>query len=98
MNKKYFIPALAVVSFLGGSVSMILPFLPFGWLLYGVVALLVVPYFNSAKKALGWVADKDGTKSTSRVSEKIADLYRWADEEEKADEVEKAAEEEVTED
>lgn len=95
MNKKYIIPGLAVASFLGGSVSMILPFLPFGWVLYGVVALLVVPYFNSAKKAFGWIADKDGTKSTSKVSKKIADLYRWADEEEKANEVEKAAEEGV---
>lgn len=96
MEKKYFIPALAIASFIVGSVSMILPFLPFGWLLYGVSALLVVPYFKRAKKAFGWVADKDGTGSTSKISNKVADLYRWADEDEKANEVEKAAEEGVS--
>lgn len=70
---------------------MILPFLPFGWLLWGVSALLVVPYFQHAKNAFGWISEKDSTGSISTIAVKIADLYRWADEEEKADQVEEAA-------
>lgn len=78
-----------------GSISMLLPFLPFGWLLFGVSALLVVPYFQRAKKAFSWISDKDSTGSISTLAVKIADLYRWADEEEKANEVEKAADDGV---
>ncbi|MEX0661910.1 MAG: hypothetical protein WEA58_09850 [Balneolaceae bacterium] len=92
MNKKYIVPALAIVSFLLGSVSMILPFLPLGWLLWGVSALLVVPYFKHAKNAFGWISEKDSTGFTSTIAVKIADLYRWADDAEKANEVEETAE------
>ncbi|CAN5329253.1 hypothetical protein BH23BAC3_BH23BAC3_23210 [soil metagenome] len=83
---------LAVVSFIFGSISMLLPFLPFGWPLLGVSALLVVPYFQRAKNAFGWISEKDSTGLTSTIAVKIADLYRWADDEEKANEVEEAAE------
>lgn len=91
-NKKYIVPLLAIGCFVAGTVSMILPFLPFGWLFWGVSALLVVPYFQCAKKAFAWISEKDSTGSVSAMAVKIADLYRWADEEQKANQVEKAAE------
>ncbi len=70
---------------------MILPFLPFGWLLWGVTALLVVPYFQRAKNTFSWISNKDSTGFISKIAVKIADLYRWADDAEKANEVEAAA-------
>lgn len=95
VNKKYIVPVLAAVSFILGSISMILPFLPFGWFLWGVSALLVVPYFQRAKNAFGWISEKDSTGFISTVAVKIADLYRWAEDDEKAKEVEEAADNEA---
>ncbi len=58
---------------------MALPFLPFGWGLYGATALILMPYFPFLQKAYKWMASKDGTGTALKVGEKVAELYKWAD-------------------
>jgi hypothetical protein len=72
---------------------MLLPFLPFGWLLYGATLLLLFPYFKFLRKAFKWMASKDGSGSILKVSDKIAELYTWAEQSDKANEIEEVSEE-----
>lgn len=70
-----------------------LPFLPFGWLFLALAALLVVPYFDFMKKFISWLGEKDSTGLVGKAGKKAAQLYRWADDHEKAETMEKIADE-----
>lgn len=79
MKKAYVIPLIAIITFVLGSVSIMLPFLPFGWALYALTALVLMPYFKPLRKFFMWVAEKDNTGFAVKVGYKIAALYRWSE-------------------
>jgi len=93
LNKEFIIPLIATVTFALGTAAMLLPFLPFGWLLYGATVLLLVPYFSFLRKIFKWIVSKDSTGTTPKITKTIARLYMWADQTEKAKEIEKVSEE-----
>lgn len=93
MEKKYIIPIIAFSTFIVGCVTLIVPFLPFGWLLFGLTALLLMPYFNPLKKGFGWVAGKDGTGTMLKMGKKVVLFYQWADDPKKAAQIEKVLDE-----
>ncbi len=90
MNKKYIIPAIATLTFLLGGTSLIFPFLPIGWPLLAVTALLIMPYFPKAQKGFKWIAGKDSTGLLEKAAEGVIELYHWADEDKKANEIDDA--------
>jgi hypothetical protein len=77
MKKAYLIPVIAVITFAIGTVCMMLPFLPFGWALYALTTLILMPYFKPLSKVFMWVANKDKTNTVVKIGHKIAALYRW---------------------
>lgn len=79
VKKAYIMPALACLTFLLGSVCIMLPFLPFGWALYGVTALILMPYLPPLRKFYIWLAAKDQTGTATKIGYKIAVLYRWSE-------------------
>lgn len=87
VKKTYIIPLIATFTFALGTVAMALPFLPFGWALYGATVLILMPYFPFLQKAYKWMASKDGTGTALKAGEKVAELYRWADKEHVAQEI-----------
>jgi len=93
LKKKYIIPLIATLTFALGTASMLLPFLPFGWLLYGVTVLLLIPYFKFLRNAFKWIASKDDSGTVLKFSNKIVGLYTWAEENDKAEEIKKVSEE-----
>ncbi|MCH8557505.1 MAG: hypothetical protein LAT84_06785 [Balneolia bacterium] len=90
MNKKYIIPVLAGFTFLLGLAALTLPFLPIGWPLMAITALLVMPYFKKAQKGFSWIADKDSSGLLLKGADAVIELYHWADEDKKADEIDDA--------
>lgn len=88
MNKKYIIPLIAFFTFVLGMVSMALPFLPFGWFLIFVTALLLLPYVPIFEKAFRWLARRDKSGVARKAGEKVSELYRWAGDFEKAEHIE----------
>jgi hypothetical protein len=86
--KKYIIPAIAILTFIAGLVSLMLPFLPFGWLLLAVSALLVVPYFEVMQRFIAWLSQKDTTGIVEKAGAQASKLYRWADDDQRADKLE----------
>lgn len=78
MYRAYVIPLLAILTFVLGSVSVMLPFLPFGWALYALTALILMPYIKPLRKVFMWVADKDGSGTVVKIGYKIVGLYRWS--------------------
>lgn len=93
MKKKFVIPLIAALTFALGTAAMLLPFLPFGWLLYGATVLLLIPYFRFLRNAFKWMASKDDSGTVLKVSDKIAELYTWAEQNDKAEEIKKVSEE-----
>ncbi len=93
MNRKYLIPILAILTFIGGTVSIVLPFLPLGWFLYAVTILLLIPYFKPFQDGFKWLAKRDRTGFTHRASRFTADIYRWAQDPENAHRFEELSEE-----
>lgn len=79
MKKAYVIPILAVITFVLGTASLMLPFLPFGWALYALTALILMPYLKPLRKVFMWIAEKDSTGTAIKVGYKIAALYRWSE-------------------
>lgn len=84
MKRKNIIPIIAFLTFAAGTVSIMLPFLPLGWFLYAVTALLLIPYFKPIQRAFEWIATKDRTGFTKRACLFTAKIYRWAKDEENA--------------
>lgn len=87
MSRAYAIPFIAMLTFVLGTVSLMLPFLPFGWALYALTALLLIPYIKPLRKVFKWVAEKDSSGTAVKVGYKIAALYRWSHKSKLADEV-----------
>lgn len=93
MKKAYVIPILAVITFVLGTASLMLPFLPFGWALYALTALILMPYLKPLRKVFMWIAEKDSSGTAIKVGYKIAALYRWSEKTEIARDVSKTVEE-----
>lgn len=93
MKKAYVIPMLAVITFVLGTASLMLPFLPFGWALYALTALILMPYLKPLRKVFMWIAEKDSSGTAIKVGYKIAALYRWSEKTEMARDVSKTVEE-----
>lgn len=86
-KRTYIIPLIATGTFIFGLVSLFLPFLPFGWFLMIMTALLLTPYFKPMKKILAWIIEKDKSGIFEKAREKVAGLYQWAGDKEKAKEM-----------
>jgi hypothetical protein len=87
MNKAFVIPLIAILTFAIGTACLMLPFLPFGWALYALTALILMPYIKPLRKVFMWVADKDRTDTVVKIGYKIAALYRWSNKTKLANEV-----------
>jgi len=85
VSRKYFIPILAGLSFLFGTAFILLPFIPLGWFLYAVTALLLIPYFVPFQRGFEWMARRDTTGFTKKACRFTAKIYRWAQDEKNAD-------------
>jgi hypothetical protein len=92
LNKKYIIPIIAFLAFAVGTAAMVLPFLPFGWFLYGFTALILIPYFPPIERIFLWIVEKDNTGLARKAGQKVAALYRWAGDFRNAREVEDISE------
>jgi len=88
MNKKFIIPLIATGTFVVGLICMALPFLPFGWLLLFITAMLLTPYFQPVKKFLVWMIKRDKTGVFDKARKKVSQLYRWAGDKKRAREME----------
>ena len=93
MKRKHLIPILAFLTFVGGTVAIVLPFLPIGWFLYAVTVLLLIPYFKPFQDGFKWLAERDTTGFTKRASHFTADIYRWAKDPDNADRFDELSEE-----
>ncbi len=78
MKKSFIIPLIAAGTFIFGMICLFLPFLPFGWLLLFMTALLLTPYFKPVEKLLKWLIKKDKTGTFEKARSKVARLYHWA--------------------
>lgn len=87
MKKRFIIPLIATGTFIFGIICLFLPFLPFGWLLLIMTALLLTPYFKPVKKLLKWIIKKDKTGIFERARSKVARLYKWAGDPKRAKEM-----------
>ncbi|MDR7132215.1 hypothetical protein J2X69_004582 [Algoriphagus sp. 4150] len=86
--KKFIIPAIATLIFIGGLVSMVLPFVPLGWLLISLASLLMAPYLKFMRKFIAWLAKKDTTGFVEKAGEKASKLYEWAGDHKRAEKLE----------
>ncbi|WP_192348937.1 hypothetical protein [Algoriphagus sp. Y33] len=86
--KKFIIPAIATLIFIAGLVSMVLPFVPLGWLLIALASLLMAPYLKFMRKFIAWLAKKDTTGFVEKAGEKASKLYEWAGDHKRAEKLE----------
>jgi hypothetical protein len=75
--KKLIVPFVALMTFSLGIVCLMLPFLPFGWLLMGITTLLLVPYFKPLEKLFRWLAKKDKTGFSEKARLTVEKFYIW---------------------
>jgi len=75
--KKLIVPFVALITFSLGIVCLMLPFLPFGWLLMGITTLLLVPYFRPLEKLFRWLAKKDKTGFSEKARKTVEKFYLW---------------------
>lgn len=87
IKRTYIIPLIATGTFLLGLACLLLPFLPFGWFLLIMTALILTPYFKPMKKLLSWIIEKDKTGMFEKARKKVAELYHWAGDDKKAREM-----------
>jgi uncharacterized membrane protein len=73
--KKYIIPSIAVLILILGLVFMLIPFIPLGWPLVGIAALLLAPYVKFMRKFIKWLAGKDRTGILEKAGKAAAKLY-----------------------
>ncbi len=50
-----------------------------------MTALILTPYFKPIEKLLKWLISKDKTGTFDKARKKVASLYRWAGDHERAD-------------
>ncbi|WP_111610805.1 hypothetical protein [Algoriphagus yeomjeoni] len=86
--RKLFIPTIATLIFIGGLISLLLPFVPLGWLLIALSSLLLAPYFKLMRKFIGWLAKIDKTGFVEKAGLKASKLYEWAGENQRAKKLE----------
>lgn len=86
-GKKYTIPLIASGIFILGLVCLVIPFLPFGWLFIAMTALIIAPYFKFMREFLGKIIKKDKTGIFKKAGKKVAELYLWAGDKERAKEM-----------
>ncbi|MFC5625680.1 hypothetical protein [Algoriphagus winogradskyi] len=91
--RKLLIPTIAALIFIGGLVSLLLPFIPLGWLLIALSSLLMAPYFKVMRKFIGWLATIDKTGFVEKAGEKASHLYEWAGDPKRAEELKTIIEE-----
>ena len=87
IKRTYIIPLIASGTFILGLLCLFVPFLPFGWFLMVMTALLLTPYFKPMKKILAWIITKDKTGIFDKARNKVADLYHWVGDKKKAKEM-----------
>lgn len=87
IKRTYIIPLIATGTFVLGLLCLFVPFLPFGWFLMIMTTLLLTPYFKPMKKLLSWIIKKDKTGIFEKAKTKVAELYRWAGDTERAKEI-----------
>ncbi len=87
MKRTYTIPLIATGTFLLGLVCLFLPFLPFGWFLLFITALLLTPYFKPIKKLLLWAIKRDKSGIFEKARKKVSELYHWAGDKKRAHEM-----------
>lgn len=97
MFKKYLIPAIALGFFLTGTVFLLLPFIPLGWLFYLIAFLLLVPYFKWCRRIFSKLVKLDRTGLLERASKKVIAVYTWAGDYKNAELVKKIIDEKVRE-
>jgi len=74
----YFITVATVFTL--GIISMLIPFLPFGWILIFCGMLLLLPYFPSVRKWLKKLSEKDNTGTFKKVRRHVLRFYMWSHE------------------
>lgn len=87
MKKTLIIPLIATGTFILGMICLFLPFLPFGWLLLFMTAMLLTPYFKPVEKLLKWLIKKDKTGIFEKARSKVARLYKWVGDTKRAKEM-----------
>lgn len=87
MKRTYIIPLIATGTFILGLACLFLPFLPFGWLLLFMTALILTPYFKPMKKLLIWAMKRDKSGIFDKARKKVSELYKWAGDKRGADEM-----------
>lgn len=87
MKKKFIIPLIATGTFILGMICLMVPFLPFGWLLLIMTTILLTPYFKPVEKLLKWIIKKDKTGIFDKARCKVAQLYKWAGDKKRAKEL-----------
>lgn len=93
IKQPYIIPLIATGTFILALICLFLPFLPFGWFLLIMTAILLTPYFKPMKKLLTWIIEKDKTGVFEKARKKVSELYRWAGDEERAEEMDEFCDE-----
>ncbi len=78
---------------MGGLAALTVPFIPVGWLLIALSALLLAPYLRIFRKFIGWLSKKENTGFVKNASEKAAKIYRWANDPKRAKKLEAILEE-----
>ena len=91
--RKLIIPTIATLLFIGGLITLVLPFVPLGWLLIALSSLLMAPYFKFMRKFIGWLAKIDKTGFVEKAGEKASSLYEWAGDLKRAEKLETIIEE-----
>ena len=87
LKRTYIIPLIATGAFILGLISLFVPFLPFGWFLLIMTAIILTPYFKPMKKFLAWIIKKDRTGIFEKARKKVVGLYRWAGDKKRAKEM-----------
>ncbi|UZD22599.1 hypothetical protein PBT90_04090 [Algoriphagus halophytocola] len=91
--KKLVIPGIAFLIFIAGLAALMVPFIPVGWLLIALSALLLAPYLPIVRKFIGWLSKLDKTGFIEKAGEKAAKLYYWANDTKRAKKLETILEE-----
>ncbi len=77
LKKIAYISTIVVVIVLG-ALSMALPFLPFGWVLFFVALILLLPYFPFFRRWAKKLEKKDNTGLTKKMKKYVETFYCWA--------------------
>ena len=91
--RKFIIPTISFFIFIAGLVCLAIPFIPIGWLLIALTALLMAPYLKFMRRFIGWLVKMDKSGFVEKAGEKAAKLYEWAGDTERGEKLESIIEE-----